>query len=219
MASDLTRQMPMSSAKPNHCKRGEIELGEPCFPLLSQAAIDYFESLLRPGFIICEYGSGAGTIWLAQRVGKVISIEHCPLWFRAVGRELDRLGLDVDYHLVSPAETGDQKAAIEAYTVFIQQFPDAYFDLVFLDGWRPSRPRAPGLAMSKVKPLGWVIIDDIEWTPVRDGIEAAALTGWEKARFGGPAVGYDPKLSLGPVACCTGFYQRPRENLRSGGSR
>lgn len=208
--------MHTSSANTEQRRRDEIGLKEPCFPLLSQAAIDYFENLLRPELVICEYGSGAGTVWLAQRVKKVTSIEHCQLWFHAVEQELDRLGLEVDYHLISPTNVEDQEAARETYTAFIQQFPDAYFDLIFLDGWRPSRPRAPGFAKPKVKPLGWIVIDDVEWTPVRNGIIAAALTSWEKARFGGPAVGYDPRLSLGPAACCTGFYQRPGEGLRSG---
>ena len=194
-----------------------IKLDAPFYPFISTGAIDYFEKILKPEFVACEYGSGAGTIWLAQRIQEVVSIEHSQPWFNTVRQKLDDLGLEVDLRLISPEKEGKDgkeskesfNVAAKAYTTFVQQYPDEWFDLVFLDGWRPSRPKTPSLAIPKVKPLGWIVVDNLEWPPVRDGVRAAGLDGWKVAQFSGPAVGYVPGLSTGPLICHTGFYQKP----------
>ena len=187
-----------------------IVLGEPFRPLLSAAANEYFETLLTPESIVCEYGAGKGTIWLAQRVKKVISIEHDPVWHDAVRKALDVLGLEVDLYLISPETEDNLKVAENKYTMFLQRFPDDYFDLIYLDGWRPSRIMGPSYAKHKVKPLGWIVVDNLEWNPVHEGVKLSGIDQWNMKRFQGEVIGFIPGISLGPGVCHTGFYQRPK---------
>ena len=189
--------------------KSDIVLEAPFQPFLSAVANEYFESLLTPDSIVCEYGAGKGTIWLAQRVKRVISIEHDPVWLHSIQQALDERELEAELHLIAPSASCDAKAAGEEYTTFIQRFPDEYFDIIFLDGWRPSRSLAPSYARDKVKSSGWIIVDNLEWHPVHAGVEHAGIESWEVTRFQGPAVGYIPGVSQGPLICHTGFYQRP----------
>jgi len=186
-----------------------IVLEEPFQPLLSAAANEYFETLLTPDSIVCEYGAGKGTVWLAQRVKKVITIEHDLIWFHAVKSALDKLNLEPDLRLISLETEGSLSLAEEKYTTFLLQFPDDYFDIIYLDGWRPSRIMAPSHAKSKVKPLGWIVVDNLEWHPVDAGVKLAGIDQWNMKRFQGEVIGFIPGVSLGPGICHTGFYQRP----------
>ena len=187
-----------------------IVLEEPFQPLLSAAANEYFGTLLTPDSIVCEYGAGKGTIWLAQRVKKVISIENDPVWYSAVRKALDVLSLEADLRLILPETEDNLKVAEEKYTAFLQQFPDDYFDLIYLDGWRPSRIMGPSHAKHKVKPLGWIVVDNLEWNPVDEGVKLSGIDRWNMKRFQGEVIGFIPGISLGPGVCHTGFYQRPK---------
>jgi putative heme iron utilization protein len=52
------------------------EFLHPNWPWLTKEAILLLERLLRPDDIGLEFGSGRSTIWFAERVEKLISIEH-----------------------------------------------------------------------------------------------------------------------------------------------
>ena len=50
-------------------------------PWYSYAAIEFIEDKLKSDFRVFEYGSGQSTLWYAQRVKEVISVEHNPDYF------------------------------------------------------------------------------------------------------------------------------------------
>src|SRR5213075_1346542 len=69
-------------------------------PWFSYAAIDFLEKFLRPDMTVCEYGSGGSTIFFAQRVKSVFSIEDNAQWFELVSRRLEKDGIkNVTVHL------------------------------------------------------------------------------------------------------------------------
>lgn len=49
-------------------------------PWIAPAALGRLEELLQPHWTLLELGSGASTLWLAQRVASVVSIEDNPEW-------------------------------------------------------------------------------------------------------------------------------------------
>jgi predicted O-methyltransferase YrrM len=179
--------------------------GPPYLPFLSQDAIDFLATLIRPGLRVFEWGAGGSTIWLAQHGVELTSIEHSQEWVALVETILKELGLTVDLQLI------DTKQGTDSYVNVIGEFPDEYFDLILSDGVDESRFFAPKAAVPKLKPGGWMVVDNLSWNPVECGIDAASMRTWLTVTECGWAVGYDPEVCTGPRHGCTGFFQKPKE--------
>jgi predicted O-methyltransferase YrrM len=50
------------------------------YPWMHPASVCYLETLLRPDWTVLEHGSGGSTLWFAERVAKVYSVEDRPEW-------------------------------------------------------------------------------------------------------------------------------------------
>jgi len=107
------------------------------YPWLGDLAVDFFEHILRPDFVVIEHGSGGSTLWLAERVKKVISIEDNPVWIKAIS-DLNIPNVEISEH--------DPKRI--------------KCDLLFIDGDRGGRIRWMNKAHEFVKPGGWVVLDN-----------------------------------------------------------
>ena len=70
------------------------ERRHPDAPWLTSEAIAFLERWLEPDAVGFEWGSGRSTVWFAQRVRQLISIEHDPHWYEEVTRRLDEKGLE-----------------------------------------------------------------------------------------------------------------------------
>lgn len=105
--------------------------------------------------VVFEWGSGISTIWYAQRVKTLVSIEHHEGWFFKVTDWLEEKNLaNVDLHYLPPDEAGE----FQKYTQSILQYADNFFDLVAIDG--RNRVECARQAASKVKIGGYLILDD-----------------------------------------------------------
>ena len=62
------------------------EKRHPDHPWLTRASISLLEAHLRPDHQGFEWGSGVGSLWLAERSGSLISVEHDPRWHGLVQR-------------------------------------------------------------------------------------------------------------------------------------
>src|SRR5437763_7490952 len=50
-------------------------------PLFAIGAIQFLESYLTKADRVFEYGCGFSTVWLAKRVGAIISVDDDPIWY------------------------------------------------------------------------------------------------------------------------------------------
>src|SRR6266576_1205646 len=50
-------------------------------PWMPFAARRQLARILSRGTTVFEYGAGGSTLWLADRVARVISVEHDPAWY------------------------------------------------------------------------------------------------------------------------------------------
>jgi SAM-dependent methyltransferase len=134
----------------------ELEL-----PWFSYAAIDFLEAHLSRSMRVCEYGSGGSTLFLAQRVSWVCSIEDDPRWFEMVSAALRKKGLEnvrlklCRFDFKNPAGFEDSE--------YLHAIPDEKFDVVVVDGseeWIPVRPACFRLAEKRVKAGGIIVVDD-----------------------------------------------------------
>ena len=97
-------------------------------------------------FRVFEYGSGGSTLWFAERVTELVLVEHDSAWYGQVTKSV-RLFTNSKIWLRVPSQTisGFEPArslTFEEYREFnfkeyvesIHNFPDNYFDIVFIDG-------------------------------------------------------------------------------------
>lgn len=168
-------------------KTAEIEMRDlekfRSIPSLSLPAVCLLDDYLTSYMYVFEWGSGASTLFFAQRCARLASVEHNPAWHEKVKSALQYRGLEfltscfvthedrfypVENHLIKPEKGYDPDFAsfqpsyetvnFREYVKLIDKFPDDYFDVILVDG----RARCACLkhAQQKLKPGGLLILDD-----------------------------------------------------------
>ena len=86
------------------------EKRNPDKPWLTPGAVEFLETALTREMSGLEFGSGRSTAWYAGKLGRLVSVEHEPVWHSRVKRELARLNCtNVDYrrfHSIIPCRAG-----------------------------------------------------------------------------------------------------------------
>ncbi|MFL5906657.1 MAG: O-methyltransferase [Solirubrobacterales bacterium] len=163
-------------------------------PWIVPAAIGWLGRRIRSDWSILELGSGRSTAWFARRAGRVISLEDNEYWHARTRERLDEAGLvNVDLRL----------RPVEDFPSEFSSLPDRAFDLVVLDFLEaPTVTRIDCLhpAMKKVRPGGYLLLDDSDRPGYADAFEL--LGGWRFRRFTGVKDEW-------PEACETGIFRRP----------
>jgi hypothetical protein len=140
-------------------------------PWVSEKAKNWLNLFLKPNMTVFEYGSGGSTLFLARRVKKVISVEYQLLWFLGVLFALLRRGI-INFKLhLSKSEKGKnlkkkymssdkniKTLSFKKFVTTIHQYPNHYFDLVFIDG--RARNQCIDHAIPKIKKGGYILLDD-----------------------------------------------------------
>ncbi len=130
----------------------------PAYPWLHPEAVEYLEGLLTPEMRVLEHGAGGSTLWFAERVKEVVTLEHNPEWAEKM-RALAPANVRVIH-------TGTQEARVTCP-----------FDLFLIDGAREQRGQMILLSPQLVKPGGWVVLDNAnrpEYAMERHGLEVRA---------------------------------------------
>ena len=175
-------------------------------PWMPWTVIEWFEQTLTPQMSVFEWGSGGSSIFIAQRVRKVISVEYDVIHFFVlwIHTKLRRIA-NIDYVLVLP-ENGKAQSIYasthakhvgedyEKYCKTIERFPDNSFDMISIDG--RARAGCIHLARKKVKVGGYILVDDSERVSYQDAL--ATLQDFERIDRGGtgPHLFYPHKTSI-----------------------
>jgi hypothetical protein len=184
--------------------RGPLETRIPWLP---HPMVTYLDKHMARDSSVFEYGGGGSTLWLAERVRRVITVEHDAEWFARIEQEIRQRGYDNCTVLLRPPGAGPParlQAGIEyssvaggdfeEYVKVIDDLPDSSLDVVIVDG----RSRAACLihAAPKIRRGGMLILDDAN----RKRYEAAirALGTWPRRDFYGlkPAWRYPGRATL-----------------------
>lgn len=184
-------------------------LSKEAMPWLPFVATQWLMHYLRPDMKVFEYGSGVSTIFLAQRAGHVLSVEHDRRWHMRVSEVLLRLGLsNCSYQLREPVFDDDKSSleglervlledpsekenpgvSFESYISTIDSHPDQTFDLVLVDG--RARPACMEHALPKVKKGGYLVLDNSNDDRLIDCFRIMRL--YERKDFHGIAPGWPP---------------------------
>ncbi len=128
-------------------------------PWISYRAAAELKRTVRPEWRVLEFGAGMSTLWFAERVSFVLSIEANRDWYEWVCKQLESRGLtNVEVRLRQEPDAYAAAAKPE----------DGLFDFVLIDGdWR-ARCVEPSL--SALCAEGFLFIDNID-APGRDAAQ------------------------------------------------
>ena len=157
-------------------------------PWLHDEVVDYFESILKPSYTLIEHGAGGSTLWFAERVERVITIEHVSKWANAV-ESLAPENVTVLHH--SGPIPADLPVA----------------DVLYIDGARVERTAYVANAARLVRPGGWVVLDNSNRPEyVQERLSLIELCG--------PAIKAFDKNESFSLYFKTEFYQLPAPTRR-----
>lgn len=164
-------------------------------PWMTYEAIDWLLKNLNINMSIFEWGSGGSTLFFSRRVSQVVTVEHDPVWYSNVIKVLRvKSATNVLTSLVEPEvfhssnewylSSGVEYTgySFENYIKAIDNYPDASFDVIVVDG--RARPGCMRHAISKLKLGGHLLLDNSERVMYQPGIRL--VEKWGSIRFFGP---------------------------------
>jgi len=186
-----------------HPLRSNWDVGMPWW---NPRAIRYLrENLSLPGNAF-EWGSGGSTVWLSGCGLTVTAIEHDREWAEKVRKRCPVAdvrfipGTDSGEHRSEPQLDDRGQHFFDDYISAIDEFPDGSLDVVVVDGI--CRIDCARRATKKVKPNGFVVLDDTNWQFLLPPPEVFA--GWGCLTLSGY------KSNSGPYVYSTTFFRRPK---------
>jgi SAM-dependent methyltransferase len=163
-------------------------------PWIVPAAIGWLRRRIRSDWSILELGAGRSTIWFARRAGRVLSLEDNEFWVEHTRGRLAELGL---------GNVELRELPVDRFAAEVEALTAASFELVvmdFLESPEVTRIDVLGPAMRRVKPGGFLLLDDSDRPGYAEAFEL--LAGWRFRKFTGVKDDW-------PEACETGIFHRP----------
>lgn len=127
--------------------------------MLAVPCVRFLEQFLKPTDHVLEYGSGASTPWLADRVAKLFSVENDRFWFARVSQWTEQrpnVELKLFDEPPDPDATGGQVGM--SYLAYADSFQPESFDVILDDGW--ARAEIALKAVNLLNSGGLLIFDD-----------------------------------------------------------
>ncbi len=198
--------------------------GKP-LPWFTYSAIAFLEEQISPDLAIFEYGGGQSTLYWAERVRRVVSVDHDPAFAEHVR---SRMPGNVDFQLVEenaplpeslrrfarerpwladPERTerswrsGQLNQPFETYALKVLEHAPGSFDIVIVDGM--ARVLSTWAAIRSFPKDGFIVFDNADrdfYKPAYDMLEEA---GYRRLAFWG----------IGPINTyewCTAVYYQPK---------
>ncbi|WP_111672176.1 O-methyltransferase [Algoriphagus litoralis] len=179
-------------------------------PWIAHRAYLDLESKIRPDMQVLEFGSGGSTLYLADKVASIYSIEHDEKWFTEIHAKLKAYP-KVTHILVKPEKKQgkpeyasinglfSQGLDFEKYAHAADHLPNDSIDLLIIDG--RVRPQCLINTVGKLKKGGILIFDNAERESYQNILQQV-LSGWKVNRYAGVSV-YDAFFST------TDIYVKP----------
>ncbi|MBD8899003.1 hypothetical protein [Rhodanobacter sp. DHG33] len=186
-----------------HPKQSNWDVGMPWW---NPRAIKYLKRNLPLSGNVFEWGSGGSTVWFSNRGLTVTAIESEREWADRVKGRCPTAdvrfipGMAVGEYRSEPQLRDKGQHFFDDYIAAIDEFPDDSLDIVVVDGI--CRVECARRAAKKVKPDGFVIVDDTNWKFLLPRPET--FKGWKCLTFSGL------KSNSGLEIFSTTFFRRPK---------
>ena len=130
------------------------ELKHPEHPWLTKDAIKLLEDLICPNDIGIEFGSGRSTLWFAERLKHLTSVEDNEVWYTRVSKQIKTSNLSDKVNYVYAKEP-------DKYIDQAQKLAESSIDFCLVDGI--CRDECALTMTQKVRSGGLLVIDNVNW--------------------------------------------------------
>lgn len=137
------------------------ERANPELPWLTAQANQILSTLLRPDDVGLEFGSGRSTLWFAQHVGHLTSVEHDQAWHESVSRAVADRSISNVECVFAPAAPSSHSAASSQYVSTAERFEPGTLDFALVDG--VFRGECALAVLPRLRQGGYLIIDNVNW--------------------------------------------------------
>jgi len=128
-------------------------------PWIVPSSLDHLKTIIQPKWKVFEWGAGGSTIFFAKHCRFVVSIEHNIEWIDRVYKMINRL--NAPRHKIVLQWWPGAEDAFDSYAKAIMPYHD--LDLIYIDGEASSRGHCLNLALSRVRPGGYLLLDNSDW--------------------------------------------------------
>jgi hypothetical protein len=133
----------------------------PKAPWLTKNATEILDSYLKKTDIGLEFGSGRSTIWFAERVQLITSVEHDEAWYEKIENIIkEKRTKNIKYHYFPQDKEKDRGDKTE-YVKIINRFKPSSLDFVLVDGI--YRDYCELNVLDKIASGGILVIDNANW--------------------------------------------------------
>ena len=178
--------------------------------------------MIEPSWKVLEFGCGSSSLWWAQRVAQVVSVEHDEHWATKVRAGAPQnltvvtwtmmAASNVDTHdwqrfcgIYQDTTTkndvldithGLRSSAFVAYALELTKYPKGHFDVIVIDGM--ARVFTAWLAAQYHMEVHLVVFDNSNRKHYNDGYRALADAGFKRIDFygSGPVNAYEWATSI-----------------------
>lgn len=187
---------------------------ESALPWMCFEAIDGLDRCLRPADRLFEWGSGGSTLFFADRVAEVHSVENSRDWYKRLSAIIKENNIqNINYRCIEGVPLSPDKRVDEAYldnkppfdqfdwTAYVsalERYADHFFDVIVIDG--RARPGCIRRAIPRLRPAGLLVVDNSERKAYMEALRL--LIRWETKHVYGP-VCFENNFSR------TSFFRKP----------
>lgn len=160
-----------------------FKLGKPVneklkpLPWLTYSFIDFLNDRLNKNINVLEFGSGNSTLYFAERVGQVTSVEHNLEWYKKLNEVIPE-----NVKLIF-----SKSDSVDNYLVSVRDKKEK-FDLILIDG--VYRNECCYAATKMLSNSGVIILDDSEREEYYEGVNCILNEGFKRMDFWGISPGY-----------------------------
>ncbi len=141
-------------------------------PWCTYPFIKFIENRLKKDFDVFEYGCGNSTLWYADKVKSITSVEHHNEWYHLVSKKLPENAKLIYKQLVYDAEYSQ--------AVFEE---NKKYHIIIIDG--RDRVNSVKNAINALSENGIVVFDNTDRTQYQKGIDILLKNGFRKIDFEG----------------------------------
>lgn len=196
-------------------------------PWITYPAYLQLKRIIRPDFKVFEYGCGGSSLWWANNVAAVTSVEHDKAWGENVSNAAQP-NLKVIVREMGEAADAERIAAVApffaappelplshseehnimhglisetfiAYATEIMAFPKEHFDVIVVDGM--ARALSAWMAIPYLKPGGIIVFDNSDRWQYNGAYRMLSAAGFRRIDYYGPG-------PVNKIEWCTSLFVR-----------